>query len=114
MLRPGVPIRCCRQWGMDRNPASPLTAESPWTGCLLCLGSSISYLAPEVSAKDTSFSSNEILGPKQKMLVSLPYSPSQVSRARLSPCEPNKGTLAQEIGGGGHTGLPEAGHCLCL
>ena len=51
---------------MDRNPASPLTAESPWTGCLLSLGSS-------VSAKDTSFPNNKILGPKQKMLVSLPY-----------------------------------------
>ena len=48
------------------------------------------------------------------MLVSLPYSPAQVSRARLSPCEPNKGTLAQGSGGGGQTGLPEAGHCVCL
>ena len=92
---------------MDRNPASPLTAESPWTGCLLSLGSS-------VSAKDTSFPNNKILGPKQKMLVSLPYSPSQVNRARLSPCEANKGTLAQGSGGGGQTGLPEAGRSVCL
>ena len=48
------------------------------------------------------------------MLVSLPYRPSLVSRARLSPCEPNKGTLAQRSGGGSQRGLPEAGHCVGL
>lgn len=46
------------------------------------------------------------------VLVSLPYKPSQVGRARLSPCEPNQGILAQGSGQSGQAGLPGAGHSM--
>ena len=45
------------------------------------------------------------------VLVSFPFSPSQVGRVRLSPCEPNK---AQGSGRGGPAGLLEADHYVCL
>ena len=36
-------------------------------------------------------------------------SPSQLGRVMLSPCEPNKGALAQGSRGGRWAGFPEAG-----
>ena len=48
------------------------------------------------------------------VLVSLPYGPSQLGWVRLSPCEPNKGTLTQGSGREGWAGPAKADHYVCL
>ena len=51
---------------------------------------------------------------QEDVLVSLPYSPSQLGRVRLFPCEPNKGTLTQGSGREGWAGPAKADDYVCL